>query len=339
MLNQAPNLYTLEQLAKTVNGPTQAGLPNGLWVPARPQGFHSVGNRIRCAWAVFTGRADAVTWPGQPDVVERPRCPRTALRWGDNDRYLGPFTYARERGSHRSFCIELGTGYHEDERCRLRLAAGRHTLIVALPPIVKPERKWVDTSRHEWSSAPGGYWDSHQRTYGVSLHEGLLSIRYGRQTMDSSTEQTWSKFLPWTQWRFVGHRLYGLDGKLFAVLPHRARWDSPERAEQERLTEACPTAMFAFKDFDGEGLTVTTKIEERQWAFGEGWFKWLSVFRRPKISRSLDLRFSGETGKRKGSWKGGTLGHGIEMLPGELHAEAFERYCAENAMTYGGPLQ
>lgn len=65
MLNKAPNLYTLETLSKTVNGPSQCGLSDGRWVPARPMGFYGIGNRIRCAWAVFTGRADAVTWPGQ----------------------------------------------------------------------------------------------------------------------------------------------------------------------------------------------------------------------------------------------------------------------------------
>lgn len=38
---------------------------NGKWVPARPAGNPSFWSRIRCAWAVFTGRADALKWPGQ----------------------------------------------------------------------------------------------------------------------------------------------------------------------------------------------------------------------------------------------------------------------------------
>lgn len=41
---------------------------------------------------------------------------------------------------------------------------------------------------------------------------------------------------------------------------------------------------------------------------------------------------------RKGSWKGGTIGHSIEMPPGELHADAFRRYCAEHNMTFSDPL-
>lgn len=33
-------------------------------------------------------------------------------------------------------------------------------------------------------------------------------------------------------------------------------------------------------------------------------------------------------------WKGGTTGHAINMLSGELHEAAFRRYCAENNMTF-----
>ncbi|HET7348628.1 MAG TPA: hypothetical protein VFJ10_14930, partial [Acidobacteriaceae bacterium] len=242
------------------------------------------------------------------------------IRWGDDDRYFGPFTYARDTHGYRPIAIVLGSGDGDDyPGCRLRMSAFGHTLIVALPPIIKPWRRRVDTPR-------GGYWDSGEREYGFSLSEGHLSVKLGRVTNDSRTEQTWGCFLPWTQWRFVRHSLYGLDGSLFADLPVHARWGTPECEEEERLRSACPTVAFEFDDFDGERITAVTKIEERAWKFGTGWFKWLSVFRQQKIRRSLDLRFSSEVGARKGSWKGGTIGHGINMLPGELHEAAFRRY-------------
>lgn len=44
---------------------TQAGLPDGRWVPARPLPFYSLTQRWKAAWLVFTGKADALTWPGQ----------------------------------------------------------------------------------------------------------------------------------------------------------------------------------------------------------------------------------------------------------------------------------
>lgn len=258
------------------------------------------------------------------------------IRWSNNDRYFGPFTYAS--GDYKRLAVVLGSGDGDDyPGCRLRISIFRRTLIVALPPIIKPWRKWVDTSRYAWSPNPrGGYWDTGEREYGFTYSEGHLSVALGRATNDSSTEQRWGCFLPWTQWRFIRHSLYGLEGELFADLPHRARWNSPEYEEGRRLEADCPAVAFAFNDFDGERITATTKIEERAWKFGTGWFKWLSLFRRQKVSRSLDIDFSAETGKRKGSWKGGTVGHSIDMRPGELHEVAFRRYCSEHNMEFIG---
>lgn len=261
-----------------------------------------------------------------------------ARRWGDNDRHLGPFTYARDGRHYRPLALVLSSGDDEYPGAQLRLSGFGHTFIVALPRIIKPWRRWVKTSHYGWSSSPnGGYWDIHSRAYGMSYSEGFLQVFLGAQTHDSSTTQSWSKFLPWTQWRHVRHSLYGLDGSLYANL-RNTRWDSPEREEQDRVEEACPTISFLFDDFDGERITVVTRIEEREWRFGTGWFRWLSLFRKPKVQRSLDLRFSAETGERKGSWKGGTVGHSIGMEPGELHESAFRRYCSEHDMTFVGPL-
>jgi hypothetical protein len=138
----------------------------------------------------------------------------------------------------------------------------------------------------------------------------------------------------------VRKSLYGLQGEHVWTEP-QTNWrllNVQENIEAHRkiweAEESCPTVSFAFTDFDGEALTAKTKIEEREWRAGTGWFKWLSYFRTPIIHRSLDIRFSGETGKRKGSWKGGTVGHSIEMNPGELHESAFRRYCAEHEMKF-----
>lgn len=117
----------------------------------------------------------------------------------------------------------------------------------------------------------------------------------------------------------------GLKGEHFWTDPKgSAKWEAYQDAKN-----ACPVVRFSFKDFDEQELIATTRIEEREWRFGTGWFKWLSWLRRPKIRRSLDIEFSGETGPEKGSWKGGTVGTGIDMSPGEDHESAFRRYCNE----------
>jgi hypothetical protein len=260
-----------------------------------------------------------------------------ARRWGDNDTYIGPFTFARDR-RYKHLGVSLTSTDDEDRGCSLRISGFGMTFIVALPSwVLRPERKKVFPTG--WDAATikrlgrDWYWDITQREFGWSLSDGHLSISYGRRTHDSSTEQRWGCFLPWTQWRHVRHSLYALDGRLYAHLPQNIRWDSPQRDAEDALRDSCPTQTFAFNDFDGEALTATTRIEEREWRFGTGYFKWLSLFVPNKIRRSLDIRFSGETGARKGSWKGGTIGHGIDMEVHDSPTSAFVRYCAEHDMT------
>jgi len=62
MFNNAPSIYTLKGLWRATQGCEKC--INDKWVPARPCGFYSIGNRFKAAWLVFSGKADAVKWPG-----------------------------------------------------------------------------------------------------------------------------------------------------------------------------------------------------------------------------------------------------------------------------------
>jgi hypothetical protein len=262
-----------------------------------------------------------------------------AARWSDNDRYFGPFTWASD-GSWKHYAVVLcsaGDGDSHGDQCTLRFTFRHTTLIVALPHIIKP---WREKVYPNWDVATverlgrDWYWNIDQREYGVSLSDGHLTVYYGRRggsCMDSRIQQQWGCFLPWTRWRHVRHSLYGLAGEHFWTDPQTGKstelgalgpWEAYRAAK-----DACPTVAFNYADFDGEELVATTQIEEREWRFGTGWFKWLSWFRRPRVRRSLNIEFSKETGPEKGSWKGGVCGTGIEMLQGELHEAAFRRYC------------
>jgi len=57
-------MYTLENLIKTINENQVQRKVGNQWVPARPLPFDSFWYRLRDAWEVFRGRADAVQWPG-----------------------------------------------------------------------------------------------------------------------------------------------------------------------------------------------------------------------------------------------------------------------------------
>lgn len=253
------------------------------------------------------------------------------IRWAaERDRYFGPFTYAHEPRNPK-LALMLGSGDGDDyPGCRLRVAIGARTLILALPPIIKP--------RHSEVMTPGGYYPQHEREYGFSAYADALHVHYGPQTHDSTTTRSNCWFWPWKETSHVRHSLYDLDGVLFANLPDWGLASAAGRNAYKVLNvieAACPSAVFEFEDFDGEAITATTKIEEREWRRGRGVFR-LLFLRRNIVRRSLDIRYSAEVGKRKGSWKGGTIGTSIDMLPGELHEAAFRRHCAENGLKFIG---
>jgi len=249
-------------------------------------------------------------------------------RLTDNDKKFGPITYGKAGWKNTS--INWSSGDCEESgkaRNSLTVYIFGYIFRVYLPSILRPFK--VKHIASTWDAATvarigrNWYFETFPREYGIRISNGHLVINYGRQTHDSGTEQNWGCFLPWTQWRFVRHSLYDLCGEAFWT----QRGDKKPFDSMWAAQEQCPKVSFEFDDYDGHRITATTMIEEREWLFGTGWFRWLSWFRKPNIRRSLKIEFSAEVGPEKGSWKGGTLGHGIEMLPGELHEAAFRRYC------------
>lgn len=258
-------------------------------------------------------------------------------RLTDNDRHFGPFDLGERHAGWRPLSLVLESGDDEYTGCALMMRAFGWTLRLRLPEVLQPSKRWVDTSRYAWAGPGGGYWDIHSREFGFSLSEGFLQVFLGPQTGDSLTEKNWCTHLPWTQWRFVRRSFYGLNGEHFWTEPtgrQVPRHDAWKEMDAKR--EACPKAAFEVEDYDGQRIAVTTSIEEMEWRFGQGWFKWLSLFRRSRVRRSLDIHFAKEVGPEKGSWKGGLVGTGIEMLPGELHEAALRRFCEqEHQVKYG----
>lgn len=270
-------------------------------------------------------------------------------RYSDDNWHLWPFTLSKT-DIYKVVGIELNSGAVEDGPgdCFFRIFLGRYVLTVELPHIIKDYRE-----RHQaksWSAETiermGRDWyDVHySREYSIIFTgNGAIHTYYGADTGDSRTTKNKVFMLPWRNWRYIRCSFYDKAGKHFWTENDRDKtaWEA-----RQAVKRALPKHYFQIEDYDGEIITATTYIEEREWKFGTGWFSWLSMFKRPKIRRDLSIDFSAEVGREKGSWKGGTLGHGIGMLAGESHAEAFERYCQQEfrsksgkfRITYRGPL-
>ena len=70
-----------------------------------------------------------------------------------------------------------------------------------------------------------------------------------------------------------------------------------------------------------QGRIAEVTVTEREWR--PKWFKWTGFF--SKNRRSIDVEFNEEVGEGSGSWKGGTLGCGWDLLPGETIKNALSR--------------
>ena len=253
---------------------------------------------------------------------------RRKRRWSDNDTHYGPFTVSRGDYKRLGFVIDSGADEDGNSGCHARLYLGGTTILVELPNLIPDYRiKHVATS---WDAATiermgrNYYFETFSREYGITYSERALHVHYGPQTHDSRDTKSKVFFLPWLEKRFVRSSYYGLNGE--ELRRFGPRHDPAEYAFKESM----PKARFAFDDYDGKRITATTHIKELEWKRGEGWFKWMSLFWEGTVRRSLEIEFSEEVGPDKGSWKGGTMGHGIEMLPGELHEAAFRRYCEQD---------
>ena len=288
---------------------------------------------------------------------------RNPLRWShENDWWWGPFTFSRSSYSGWGLIFtSFGGGEDDDRPASVRLTLGRNVLIARLPSWLVPGPTITRVYPGDgWESAAGRRYyeniDAHEYGFSISRSgtvgdSSFLQVKLGRSTHDSSTDRSWSCFLPWTQWRHVRHSYYDLQGKLFETVPERGPYGTYYKGSilgagmgyydvMREIEERVPKLQFRFLDFDGEEIMATTHIEEREWRKGEGKFKWLSWFRKPIIRRSLAIEFSSEVGKRKGSWKGGTTGTSIEMERGpdgqfwEGALGAFLRYCTQNDLTF-----
>lgn len=187
-------------------------------------------------------------------------------------------------------------------KTRLEIQVWKYFIVIPLFFNLAPHKEWVNTRGYDWSQPEGGYWKTHGREFGISYSNQLLSVRYGAQTHDSSTTKCllWSP--PW-----LNHWLV-----------NEVKLTEPER--------------FTVKDFDGELVGCTARLEYRKWRRGRKKGSIFSYITFPMHTWHLELEFDSEVGNRKGSWKGGTLGSWSQAQKGDTNLSALIRYCDREKM-------
>lgn len=232
----------------------------------------------------------------------------TEYRWSDDQKRWGPFILSRDN-SGPAFYIGTsywnGTVFH-----KLLITVFGWTFIVLLPVLRVPAYR-----------------------IGFKYCNDAAFFHYGRYIdfSDTNHEKLW--WIPWKRMEHVRHTYMDLRGNPIVDV-YGVNWINDGSYEVfEQIKDVIPKKVFNFRDFDGEELQATTHIEEREWRVGMGWWKTLRLFKKPDIQRYLEIQFSGEVGPKKGSWKGGTIGHSITMLKGETVDQVFARYCEKHNLT------
>ena len=236
------------------------------------------------------------------------------IRWsGERDKYFGPLTFCIGERSEVGFCIKFGDGDEEPESY-VRLHLFKFTVLCPIPALLKPWKEWVDTSRYDWSKPPYGYWETGSRQYGLSFHATEMHWRFGKQKDEWPNGGSGCWFYPWRDHKLIGRAYSDASGKIV------------EASEDEK-----PVEVFWVSDFDGTLIEAKVAIAHLRYRVGKGLWHWLMLGKTKTYTR-LDVSFSAETGRRKGSWKGGTLGVSMLAEPFDLHATAMRRYCEKNDM-------
>lgn len=93
--------------------------------------------------------------------------------------------------------------------------------------------------------------------------------------------------------------------------------------EQREARAWRETHPYRYERRSGEVQERTATIEVHEMEHRWRCLRWLPLF--AKISRYIDVEFSGEIGERTGSWKGGTVGCSYALLPKETPLQCLRR--------------
>lgn len=100
-----------------------------------------------------------------------------------------------------------------------------------------------------------------------------------------------------------------------------SRWEWEKEQEKELWSE---THHYYYKtkyNEEQDDIEATIGVEEMEWR--PRWFKWTKLF--AMVRKSIKIEFNNEVGSERGSWKGGVLGCGYNMLPGETPYDTLMR--------------
>ncbi|ATI19161.1 hypothetical protein KF4_079 [Vibrio phage vB_VpaS_KF4] len=129
----------------------------------------------------------------------------------------------------------------------------------------------------------------------------------------------WSKWwdVPFISWVFDYHRVMHKDG----------HWVNGDQAwKNEEIEKEIFDYTYVLESGEVQHRKATCYRECRQWHR-----KWLPFIKMRRVAISIE--FDDEVGERSGTWKGGTIGCGWDMLPNETIEQCLRRMEKERKFT------
>lgn len=186
-----------------------------------------------------------------------------------------------------------------DNRPRIKLDLIFFSLTIILPF----RNKWTDEC-----SAP---------KWGLSIHNATIWIYRGGKGNMHGGNKWWTWSIPFITKKWVRSSILLKDdtwehetslGKKNFWLES---WNTKKKSWNYDYTD----------NYDGEVIPTTIYIKQMEWR--PKWLTWTSLFAKKRTT--IDVDFSKECGKEKGSWKGGCLGCSYELLPNEHPLDCLKR--------------
>lgn len=154
-------------------------------------------------------------------------------------------------------------------------------------------------------------------TYGIKIHNNTFWIYKGGKGNDSGGNKWWTWHFPFLTKDWVRT----------SILLKNDTWEHESQGNKkdfynDEWKQKQKSWEYDYTDkFDEEIIPTTIYVCEREWR--PKWLKWTNLF--AQTIRSIDVHFSKEVGKEKGSWKGGCTGCGYTLLKNEQPLDCLKR--------------
>lgn len=153
--------------------------------------------------------------------------------------------------------------------------------------------------------------------WGIAIHNNTFWLYKGGKGNMKGGNKWWTWDIPFFTHKFFRRSILMNNDTWLHELPGKSRefWKDEFKLNRKSW-------IYSYTDrYDGEVIPTTIMVRQMEWR--PKWLTWTRLF--ASISTMIDVEFDKEIGKRKGSWKGGTIGCDYEIRKGESPLDCLKR--------------